>query len=121
MSSYGYIAVDPRGGETRGTLEVADQNEAVRRIKEMGLFPTRILEEPAKIVRSRRPMSSLAARETNRSVLDMGFGAKITPGQLAVLTRQLATLIEAGMPLLRSLRILGEQAETRALTEAGPH
>lgn len=115
MSSYGYIAVDPRGGETRGTLEVADQNEAVRRIKEMGLFPTRILEEPAKIVRSRRPMSSLAARETNRSVLDMSFGAKITPGQLAVLTRQLATLIEAGMPLLRSLRILGEQAETRAL------
>ena len=45
MSSYSYVAVDPRGVETRGMLEVSDQNEAVRRVKEMGLFPTRILQE----------------------------------------------------------------------------
>src|ERR1017187_4115486 len=43
MSNYSYVAVDPQGVESRGTLDVSDQTEALRRIKEMGLFPTRVL------------------------------------------------------------------------------
>jgi type IV pilus assembly protein PilC len=115
MSSYCYVAVDPQGGETRGTLEVADQNEAVRRIKEMGLFPTRILQEPARKPLFRRSASSPVVGEKKFSLLNLSFGGRVTSGQLTVLTRQLATLIEAGMPLLRGLRVLGEQAETRTL------
>jgi type IV pilus assembly protein PilC len=38
MSNYSYVAVDPRGTESRGTLDVSDQTEALRRIKEMGLY-----------------------------------------------------------------------------------
>ena len=38
MSNYSYVAVDPRGTESRSTLDVSDQSEALRRIKEMGLF-----------------------------------------------------------------------------------
>ena len=36
--------MDPRGQETKGVLEVANQNEAIGRVKEMGLFPTKIVE-----------------------------------------------------------------------------
>jgi len=115
MSSYCYVAVDPQGGETRGTLQVADQNEAVRRIKEMGLFPTRILQEPARKPLFKRSASGPVAGEREFSLLDLTFGGRVTSGQLTVLTRQLATLIEAGMPLLRGLRVLAEQAETRTL------
>ena len=43
MSNYSYVAVDPTGMEKRGTLEVGDQSEALQRIKEMGLFPTKVL------------------------------------------------------------------------------
>ena len=43
MSNFSYVAVDPQGMESRGTLDVSDQSEAVRRIKEMGLFPTKVL------------------------------------------------------------------------------
>ena len=43
MSNYSYVAVDPQGVESRGTLDVSDQTEALRRIKEMGLFPTKVL------------------------------------------------------------------------------
>ena len=115
MSSYSYVAVDPRGWENRGTLQVADQNEAVRRIKEMGLFPTRILEEPPR--KSRFPRLSVPGFQPKtkpaRALLE--FGGRTRPAHVAVFTRQLATLIQAGMPLLRSLRILGEQAETRSL------
>jgi len=42
MSNYSYVAVNPRGMETRGMLDVSDQSEALRRIKEMGLFPTKL-------------------------------------------------------------------------------
>ena len=38
MSHCSYVAVDPRGTESRSTLDVSDQSEALRRIKEMGLF-----------------------------------------------------------------------------------
>ena len=47
MSNYSYVAVDPQGMESRGTLYVSDQSEALRRIKEMGSFPTKVRRQPA--------------------------------------------------------------------------
>ena len=44
MPRYNYIALDTHGKETKGTIEVASQNEAISRVKEMGLFPTKIVE-----------------------------------------------------------------------------
>ena len=44
MPKYNYVAMDSRGKETKGTLEVTSQNEAITRVKEMGLFPTKIVE-----------------------------------------------------------------------------
>jgi type IV pilus assembly protein PilC len=51
MSNFSYVAVDPQGMESRGTLDVSDQSEALRRIKEMGLFPTKVLatDNPASV------------------------------------------------------------------------
>src|SRR2546429_7070640 len=46
-----------------------------------------------------------------------GLGAKVKPAALAIFTRQIATLVEAGMPLLRSLRTLQEQEEKPVLKE----
>ncbi len=110
MSSYSYIAIDPQGSEMRGSLEVTNQSEALRRIKEMGLFPTKVLEiTPA---RKRGALRVRPSRTRTRlNWLQRGVKARI----LAVFTRQLATLLEAGMPLLRSLRILEEQADDRRL------
>ena len=44
MPKFNYVAMDAHGKETKGTLEVASQNEAIGRVKEMGLFPTKIVE-----------------------------------------------------------------------------
>jgi len=111
MLSYSYVAVDPHGSEMRGTLAVADQSEAVRRIKEMGLFPTKLV--PAQ-ERTRRAASKPKVRRPGWSGVLAGFDG-IRPRTLSVFTRQLATLIEAGMPLLRGLRTLEEQEESRAM------
>ena len=44
MPKYNYVALDAHGKETKGTIEVASQNEAIGRVKEMGFFPTKIVE-----------------------------------------------------------------------------
>jgi type IV pilus assembly protein PilC len=107
MANFQYIAVGPDGAETRGALEVSSQMEAVRRVREMGLFPTRIKQacRPAASSASGRPLyfNRIAAWRHRR--------CRVKPARLVVFTRQLATMLGAGMSLLRSLRIL-EQQET---------
>ena len=44
MPKFSYVAMDQKGKETKGTLEVASQNEAITRVKEMGFYPTKIVE-----------------------------------------------------------------------------
>lgn len=113
MSSYAYVAIDPEGSETRGTLDVADQTEALRRIKEMGLFPTKVLESATR--KRFAPMSIRRPGASPYAGLTRWFEGRVRTGQMVIFTRQLATLVEAGMPLLRGLRILEEQAENRAM------
>lgn len=110
MSTYTYHAIDARGAESRGYLDVLDQTEALRRIKEMGLFPTKVYlrsgaSSRADAVRA-KPNQAAGARQFSFP----GLG-RIKAARLAVFTRQLATLVEAGMPLLRGLRVLQEQEE----------
>ena len=44
MPKFSYVAMDAKGKEQKGVLEVGTQNEAISRVKEMGLFPTKIVE-----------------------------------------------------------------------------
>jgi type IV pilus assembly protein PilC len=117
MSNFSYEAVDSGGLKIEGSLEVIDQNEAIRRVKEMGLFPVRIVEarKPRKAanVESRGPKGRSGALKVEIKVPFLG--TRVKGSVLAVFTRQLSTLIEAGMPLLRGLRILREQEESPAL------
>ncbi len=110
MSSYCYEAVDAGGLKSQGTLDVTDQSEALKRIKEMGLFPTKVVPTMPFQRRSR----ATAVPRIFKSPIRMPRG-RIKPAILTVFTRQLATLIDVGMPLLRGLHILEEQAENQAL------
>src|SRR5580698_4480836 len=110
MSNYVYEAVDAAGLRNKGSLNVLDQSEALKRIKEMGLFVTSVQPTPAPAARTR----SLTDRKTKQFSLHMSIG-RIKPAALTVFTRQLATLVDVGMPLLRGLRLLHEQEENREL------
>src|ERR1700745_2718219 len=61
MNTYSYSAVDAQGKETRGTIEVANPSEALKRIKEMGFFPVKVTET------SRAPLSPAARAARHRS------------------------------------------------------
>jgi type IV pilus assembly protein PilC len=110
MSTYSYHAIDASGLESRGRLEVSDQAEALRRIKEMGLFPTKVYAQAPANARAPAGRTKPRGAPPALRLTLPGFG-KVKPARLAVFTRQLATLVEAGMPLLRGLRVLQEQEE----------
>ena len=113
MTSYAYQAVNAAGQPMRGTLAVLNQNEALLRIREMGLFPTKLTERNA----NREPRSRTAASPAKRGALLANISrisiplmeGRVKAATLSVFTRQLATLIDAGMPLLRGLKILQQQ------------
>jgi type IV pilus assembly protein PilC len=112
MPNYAYIALDSRGHETRGALVVDNQSEAVRRLKEMGFFPT-------KVTQGRKPPASgsakaLACRPARTGLLQRSFSipglsGRVKARSVLAFTRQVATLLEAGMPLTRGLKLIQEQ------------
>ena len=116
MSRYSYTAVDVRGNGTQGTLQATDQSEALERIKEMGFFPTKVAEvRPAPEARARQHGARLSLKSQATTAPVRRKHGRVKQWQVAVFTRQLATLVESGMPLLRSLRLLDEQEESPAL------
>src|SRR5882672_3802321 len=112
MTSYSYIALDARGRETRGALSVESQLEAVRRLKEMGFFPTKVTpgrKAPAASgakALSRQPATGGLLK---RSFSIPGLSGRVKPRAVLTFTRQVATLLEAGMPLTRGLKLIQEQ------------
>ena len=122
MPKYNYVAMDAKGKETKGTLEVASQNEAIGRVKEMGLFPTKIVEidrvkdKASKTDRApARAPGKKSGVNLNISIKIPGLSGRVKSKVLTTFTRQLATLVDAGLPLLRGLRVLEKQERNATL------
>ena len=119
MPKYSYVAMDAHGKETKGTLDVGTQNEAIGRVKEMGLFPTRIVEiEKVKEKPERKAKPGKAGKKgggMNINIKIPGLSGKVKSKTLTTFTRQLATLVDAGLPLLRGLRVLEKQERNPTL------
>src|SRR5215510_62254 len=122
MPKFNYVAMDSRGKETKGTLEVGSQNEAIGRVKEMGLFPTKIVEiekvkEKAAGDKKGKPAGKAGGKKGggNINIKIPGLGGRVKSKVLTTFTRQLATLVDAGLPLLRGLRVLEKQEKNPTL------
>jgi type IV pilus assembly protein PilC len=117
--------MDQKGKEQKGTIEVASQNEAIGRVKEMGLFPTKIVEvdkvkeKPDKKSKSGGAAPARAAGGKKKgmsfNIKIPGLGGKVKSKVLTTFTRQLATLVDAGLPLLRGMRVLEKQERNPTL------
>jgi type IV pilus assembly protein PilC len=121
MPKYSYVAMDSRGKETKGVLEVANQNEAIGRLKEMGFFPTKVTEvDKAKEKTDAKAKGGKAAAGKKKGGMSIniripGLGSGVKTKVLTIFTRQLATLVDAGLPLLRGLRVLEKQERNPTL------
>src|SRR5256885_4475083 len=118
MPRFQYVALDARGQESTGSVEANSANEAIGHLRQAGYFPTGVYEQgkaPAardgKVKRPRTaripaPVVETTKRKTGITLFQR---QKVKSKVLMIFTRQLATLIDAGLPLLRSLNVLAKQ------------
>jgi len=124
MGQFQYNAMEPGGKPINGTIEAGQMQEAVSKLKGMGYFVTSI--SPAKTSAAKKetkekPAAASRAVGKKKSAgmsLSVG-GSNIKTKELMVITRQLATLVGSGLPLLRSLRVLREQRKGGAAAVLG--
>ena len=132
MPKFSYVAVDPAGQETRGTIEAPNQAQAIAKIRSQGFFPTAIGvaggDTPASSggagasknqppVGTKKPAPKKKSMDINIKMPKF-LRARVKQKDLTVLTRQLATLVDAGLPLLRGLHVLERQTPNPTLREA---
>ena len=134
MATFQYIAKDSEGNETRGQVEAADRNSAIAAVRAQGLLPTAIGEvksaapaqTPAKKPAKKRAPAPAASGDKKKSMLNAEIKiklpswlqGKIKTHVLTQFTRQLATLVNAGLPLMRGIDVLKRQMKDQQMLEA---
>ena len=101
MPVFHYEALDSQGVGIKDEVEALSEKEAISKIRNMGYFPTK--------VRMRGVGKKAAAKAAARPKRRRGAGGKVKVKAITQFARQLSTLQDAGLPILRSLRILEEQ------------
>ncbi|MDN3496117.1 type II secretion system F family protein [Planococcus sp. APC 4015] len=105
MQEYSYRAVDGSGGAVvKGSLEAASEGAVTAKLRAQGLTPLEI--------------ALTSKTGLNRDIAIPGFEKRVSVGTLAVFSKQMAGLVNAGLPLMRTLTILTEQAEDKKLQSA---
>ena len=110
MARFQYIALDAKGEQSANVIEANSEAEAVQQLRANGLYPTHIQEEG----KGAKPKATASGHRkqktaTKSKALKGQFGLKVKPKNLMIFTRQLATLIDSGLPLVRSLTVLEKQ------------
>lgn len=109
MATFTYEALNSAGKPQKGTIEAGNTEEAIARIKSQGFYPTSVREQQAKKGSGAgAPDAAAVTAKAKKKGGGMGFGG-VSQKQLTTFTRQLSTLQDAGLPLLRSLQILESQ------------
>src|SRR5690606_31079399 len=97
MATFAYSARTATGEMQSGTLDVKDRDEVVAHLRKQRLVPVKI--------------------EEKKSSFDLGsmMTGGVTTRDIVIFTRQFATMINSGLPLVQSLDILAKQSENKAL------
>ncbi len=103
MPTFQYQAMDAKGEQTSGTIDASNESDALAKLRTNGLYPTQIIEagKTAKKTAAKKSGSKAGPKATT--------GGRLKPKVLMIFTRQLATLIDSGLPLLRGLTVLSKQ------------
>src|SRR5947208_134926 len=120
MARFNYVALDARGQEASGLLEAASSNAAISQLRQAGYFPTSVIEEAissadGKVARRQATTTVRLTKKRAKKGIVLFKRRKVKSKVLMIFTRQLATLIDSGLPLLRSLNVLANQERDKVL------
>lgn len=102
MAQYKYEALDKSGKQVKGIIDAANEEVIIEKLRGMGYYPLKVAAHRVKT--SEMDLAALPGLKI--------IAHRITTKHIVTFTRQLATLIDAGLPILRSLYILQEQVES---------
>ncbi len=103
MPDFTYIARDATGAKIEGSMTANSEADVISRLRGDALFPVRVDD---------------AAKGGKSVEFNLEFGGKPKGQQMAMFYQQLASLLENGVPLIRSLSLLKEQAKNKKLKSA---
>ncbi|MCH7721578.1 MAG: type II secretion system F family protein, partial [Planctomycetes bacterium] len=109
MPTFVYEAMNQAGQEVKDEVQAASSEDALSKIRNLGYFPTRIREKGGK---KKAPGTAVMAKKKPKKTFTIGGVPTKTITQF---TRQLSTLQDAGLPILRSLQILQQQQKPGVL------
>ena len=110
MPQFTYVAMDGKGKEQKGKITAANEEAVMAALRAKGMFPTSIKLEVSK--EAAKKMSSKSGAKKSGGGFNMTLGPMVIKRkELTVVTRQLAILLDAGLPLIRSLHTLEKQAK----------
>ena len=109
MATFQYEAMDAKGQEVRAEVDAGSQEEAITKIRALGHFPTQVR------LKGKRAVAAAAGPKKRGKAFAIG---RVSGKQLTQFTRQMSTLQDAGLPILRSLRILEDQTKPGVLKNA---
>lgn len=118
MPTFKYSAVGSDGRTVRGNLDAANQHEMMEELRRRSLMPLRVEEKSGRSKKASGPLAEGGSKTAGKGLsMEIHIGG-LKPGvrkkeELVIFTRQLATMISAGIPMLESLEILREQASSR--------
>ena len=129
MATFQYIAKDSAGNEQRGTIEAGDRNSAIAAVRAQGLLPTALGEvksaAPAAKAAPKKGAAKAPAKKggLNKDIkinikMPKFLQGRIKTKVLTQFTRQLATLVNAGLPLMRGIEVLKRQMKDPQMLEA---
>lgn len=99
MANFTYTALDAKGEQTTGSVQAGSENEALQQLRGEGLYPTEISQQGKGKSKGKKTKAKAKPK----------VGGTVKPKILMIFTRQLATLIDSGLPLLRGLTVLAKQ------------
>ena len=130
MAKFQYIARDSAGQEQRGTIDANDRASAIQAIRASGLFPSAIGEVKGAAAPAAAKKDPKAAKGAKSAAKGGGLGSKqinirmpkflmgrVKPKDLMGFTRQLATLVNAGLPLMKCMEVMKKQKMSPAMMD----
>ncbi|HAU59683.1 MAG TPA: pilus assembly protein PilC [Opitutae bacterium] len=129
MPIFQYVATDQTGAQTQGSYEAANEEQALAQLAQYGLTVTQLVptqsapevpspaqpEKKQKKKKEKAPKPSKAAKKKKKKggLLAIEIGGGPTSEDISIFTRQMSTLVHAGLPLLRSLEVMIKQQEKK--------
>jgi type IV pilus assembly protein PilC len=116
MPTFHYIALDANGQETAGVIDASSDSDAINQLRQQQLYPTQVAQEGKGDVAAIKAKASKVTSKSKAGTKGKADANLTVKGKvLMVFTRQLATLIDSGLPLLRGLTVLGRQEPMPAM------